>query len=99
MWIEFWSRRDLREIGDVFDKLLLDVMAVLGGHERGRRAGLHREWRDCLNQFLLQPVQIRGRLHDNTCKANRRTGDIVILECLQFPAVGFSLAKTFFAAA
>src|SRR5262249_30702384 len=97
--IESLARRDCGEIGHVVDQGFLNVASALVAEERCRGRGLHGVGLDGCDEFILQPMQIFSRFDYDSREANRRRRDIVILERLQRPCRGFSLAITAFAAA
>jgi hypothetical protein len=62
MRIEPFARRDRDEIGNVFDQGFLNVASTLFAEERGRSPGFRGVGLNGFDEFILQPMQVFGRL-------------------------------------
>jgi hypothetical protein len=63
---------------DVIYDDLENVRILWRGHIGGGGASWRREWRDCVNQFLLQPQQVGCRLRYDAAKAYAFLRDVVL---------------------
>jgi hypothetical protein len=84
--IEFLASRDLHKTGHIVDQEPLNVAAFLGAHERCGGSGFHSKRRNRVDYFLLQPEQVWCRLDYNPRNADWRRWDVMVFDCLQFPA-------------
>jgi hypothetical protein len=66
----------------------LNVASALVAEERRRGPGFHGVGLNGCDEFILQPMQVFSRFDYDPREADRRRGDVVILERTQRPCRG-----------
>jgi hypothetical protein len=82
------ARSDCDKICDVIDEEFLNVASALVAEESRRGSSLHSVGLNGGDEFILQPMQVFSRFDYDPREADRRRGDVVILEGLQRPCCG-----------